>query len=344
MGKLVQESSLGRNISGLLTRSTWVGRSPAPCLRRNSLAPTAEKPLNFPLWRVTWRRVTGENLPSHAPRKTARKVSGEPSCSTTIFQTTILVSPAQFAINCLPRKVSESEWYRRMKGAERKRLTLLLTLLCLGSLQRHKSVHRDKTKRGKLKPRTHKCDTCSRCFPQKINLREHQITHIPKNERDKPFKCTVCPKRFSKGSSLRAHKDVHKETRDSKCHLCERGFLRKSQLRYHLVSAHKFNYTEATTKANIQTKTKERLPTVSALHGAGDSASAPGEPHEDFQPGTSCPICFKAHSRPSALSFHLKRDHGKSHVEAKTMTELDGTKTNPSARKLFCSLHNVILA
>jgi hypothetical protein len=96
-------------------------------------------------------------------------------------------------------------------------------------------------------------------------------------------------------------------------------------------------FIEATAKANIQTKAKEKLPTNL---DSQDSAPAQGEPPQDFQQGTSCPICFKAHQRSWFLILHLIKNHDKSMVEARSMTSIDGKESNPAARKLYTTANS----
>uniref|UniRef100_A0A1B0CIX8 C2h2-type zn-finger protein n=1 Tax=Lutzomyia longipalpis TaxID=7200 RepID=A0A1B0CIX8_LUTLO len=72
---------------------------------------------------------------------------------------------------------------------------------------------------------------CKRVFVRKRNLIQHMGSHSTK---DKPFKCTDCPKLFATQEQLTAHEKQHKGVKKHKCKECGKCFNMGSSLKDHL--------------------------------------------------------------------------------------------------------------
>ena len=111
-------------------------------------------------------------------------------------------------------------------------------------------VHSEKPKKD------HLCSVCGKCYRTKCEL----VTHFRVHSGEKPFKCTVCGKgftrkgalnwhsspqekaylctvcgkRFAKESCLTEHTRIHTGEKPIQCSFCDKRFARKSGLRSHI--------------------------------------------------------------------------------------------------------------
>ena len=88
-------------------------------------------------------------------------------------------------------------------------------------LKRHERVHSQKLK----------CDVCLKKFSRADHLRNH----MPLPSKDKPHKCSLCPKSFPAMFMLKHHQSkVHASKKESyKCNLCDLSFKKSWRLRKH---------------------------------------------------------------------------------------------------------------
>ncbi|XP_077297465.1 transcription factor Ouib-like [Arctopsyche grandis] len=71
-------------------------------------------------------------------------------------------------------------------------------------------------------------EICSKPFPSESKL----VVHT----KEKPLKCVICLKSFSRKPSLEAHKKLHPGIQPYKCDVCLKSFILKNKLVIHLIS------------------------------------------------------------------------------------------------------------
>ncbi|XP_078508177.1 zinc finger protein 64 [Lissotriton helveticus] len=78
----------------------------------------------------------------------------------------------------------------------------------------------------------HKCKVCSKCFSRKDKLKMHMRCHTG----EKPYKCQSCDYSAADSSSLNKHLRIHSNERPFKCQICPYASRNSSQLTVHLRS------------------------------------------------------------------------------------------------------------
>ncbi|KAI4460559.1 zinc finger protein [Holotrichia oblita] len=102
--------------------------------------------------------------------------------------------------------------------------------------------HRKNVKHPEL--RNFNCSICKKSFT-KSKLNQHMRSHT----KEKPYKCKICPQKFSIGSNLRRHVMTHTGERPHVCEICGKGFIQSTTLHVHLkkhttgVSSDSLDYT-----------------------------------------------------------------------------------------------------
>jgi len=130
---------------------------------------------------------------------------------------------------------------------------------------------------GHLNNRCHICDECGKDFLHSQTLIDHiEIVHQGKRN----FQCDVCSKKFSRKTSLRAHKLIHSGIKPFSCKICERQFREKIQLIKHLQKKHQIEENQM--KDHVKVMPKMEIVTNEEMQNVLQNiCSIKNEPEED---------------------------------------------------------------
>ncbi|XP_026482270.1 zinc finger protein 710-like [Ctenocephalides felis] len=80
-------------------------------------------------------------------------------------------------------------------------------------------------------------ETCDNTglFAEPDQLKEHMVSHMPSQSKERPFECEICHKTFKLTKQLKAHMIAHSEERPFKCDVCHKTYKQLGHLKNHML-------------------------------------------------------------------------------------------------------------
>lgn len=132
------------------------------------------------------------------------------------------------------------------------------------------------------------CRMCGQTFLNKAEMGDHiKIAHA----KVKPYKCSICDKRFTQLGGLQQHLRLHTGSRPFKCSFCEKGFTQKAGLDQHLRTHTKvkpFNCIVCNKSFSQSVHVRQHMRT-----------------HTNIQP-FQCSVCGRRFKQTSHLNIHMR--------------------------------------
>ncbi|XP_041867906.1 oocyte zinc finger protein XlCOF6-like [Melanotaenia boesemani] len=189
------------------------------------------------------------------------------------------------------------------------------------SLQTHLQTHRETS------------GTCSICGKSFQNMVAHMRSHTG----IKPYRCTICSKRFPRPGALRRHKKIHSGERPYVCQLCGKTFIESTALKTHSRShsweVHKgkeFESTEDCKTVSPEGQNAKMLTgSRSCCKVCGESFQSNGSLRKHAKSHSAesvCGVCGERLLPSQTLTNHLQvhREEGKiCHICGKTYQNIE---------------------
>ena len=160
-------------------------------------------------------------------------------------------------------------------------------------LKMHRRIHRENTKRVRIRERNRMCTHCGKLFTTITRLRHHEHTHTG----EKPYKCDVCVSAFATPMSLKAHKNTHMGERFA-CDKCDKIYTSKYYLNMHAQI-----HTEKTLKT---LKCEICCKTLGTIKGLKNHLKYVHTGRKDY----SCSLCEKTFLNKLGLKTHELKHTG----------------------------------
>ncbi|XP_055870200.1 zinc finger protein 107-like [Biomphalaria glabrata] len=162
-----------------------------------------------------------------------------------------------------------------------------------------------------------KCEVCQRRFSRSKTLTNHQLLHTGV----KPFKCKLCQKRFRQTGSLKTHLLLHTGEKPFTCQICQKGFTNSSNLTRH------------------QSVHTGYQPYQCPLCPSRFTQSSSLKHHLGGHTGTTfqCPICLKAYTTKHNMQAHCQLHKGGKDLRCQIKQEV---LTNESSFYRDLSVHS----
>ena len=192
----------------------------------------------------------------------------------------------------------------------------------------HQGVRPPKVnKKGKLM----KCEKCGKLVQGKYDYRRHLNTHIP--ERERPYACDKCPKKFLASADLKTHERIHLDVKPYTCTECAKGFSWNYELTRHMRHHHwDVPFAERCYKCEKCRLVYERMSDLKRhlkFHERYSEAMA--RPSENINAFAchECEMCF--------TKEHNLKDHLKKH-DVQTMQRESQPKQSQAPSKFTCNV------
>lgn len=159
---------------------------------------------------------------------------------------------------------------------------------------------------------TFPCQSCGQTFYSSIDYDNHnRIVHA----KLKPYKCTLCPKRFTQPGGLSQHMRVHAGIRPFSCTYCIKTFTQKAGLQQHL---------RTHTKVKPFTCIVCQKQFSQSVHLRQHMRV-----HTNIQP-FECTVCQRRFKQSSHLNFHMR-----THPDVSSYANNDVTPTQENVNDLL---------
>lgn len=189
------------------------------------------------------------------------------------------------------------------------------------------------------------CPTCSKTYHKPSLLKQHMLTHLPKESKEKykRFECTACHKRFFTRAHLRRHAaGTHEKSHIATCSLCDKTFYDKGTIKKHIQTVHGED-NKAETRQKIARILGLR-PFVCDICGKNFKRHQAVKQHIElvhlkFQ--HQCEHCLKYYHSKSTRDRHLRVVHLKTQIRKREVCNVCG-KTYQNLRRHQEMIHNQV--
>lgn len=168
------------------------------------------------------------------------------------------------------------------------------------------------------------CAICNKSFKTKSKLRQHIKRHVSEDS-NKPYKCPLCPEKFTKLYQLKEHKKLQNHIETFNCDQCPKIFKTPSTLKTHVKMVHERAFEQIceicakifTTKSSMEQHYKSFH-----LYNQDDAVECQicgsilknestlrRHMRRHMESSISCEICGKECPNVNALRMHKKRTH-----------------------------------